>query len=49
MLKRCGRGGGGEKGPGDNLLCNLEVCGVCSKVQPQFLQIRFQSIIAAQI
>jgi len=49
MLKRWGVVVAGEKGLGDNLFSNLEVCGVCIKVQLQFLQIRFQSIIAAQI
>lgn len=36
-----------EEGPGNHLFFNLEACGVFIKVQPQFLQIRFQNIIAA--
>lgn len=36
----------GEEGPGDHLFFDLEACGVCIKVQPQVLQIRFQNIIA---
>lgn len=36
-----------DEGLGDNLFCILKVCVVCIKVQPQFLEIRFQTVVAA--
>lgn len=49
-LSECWRDEGGvvgEEGPGDHLFFNFEACGVCIKVEPQFLQIGFQNVIAA--
>lgn len=41
--------GRGERTKRIILFCNLEACAACIKVEPWFLQIRFQSIIAAQM